>query len=163
MKMLCKPLVLMKVLMLRSQKSKNREVTCKGYIRRKKKYSAPLKTTQETFEFVFLKEKRGSHAYDLVTSQMHGPLEPRGKHAVRSLLPTRALLSTSHVTGKSSAMQACFPNYKVRKIYIVSPISERLRGKLPMRRALNLLKVFSSRCEQGLILSTSPGMEEMKK
>lgn len=51
--------------------------------------------------------------------------------------------------------------YSKRKIYIPPPISERLCGKLPVRRALICSKY--SGCEQGLLLSTSPGMEEKKK
>lgn len=53
-------------------------------------------------------------------------------------------------------------------IYILSPISEESCAKLPMRKAVSLLQVFSSikldswTCEQGLV-STSPRMEELEK
>lgn len=66
-------------------------------------------------------------------------------------------------------IQADFLNYKVRKVYILSPILGGLYEKLPMRRALNLLKVFSSVtsdswiCEHGLVPSTFPRMEEKEK
>lgn len=68
-----------------------------------------------------------------------------------------------------TVIQAYFPHYRVRKIYILSPISEGLCGKLPMRRALNLWNVFSSIksntqiCEQRLSSGTLPwdGRDEL--
>lgn len=68
-----------------------------------------------------------------------------------------------------TVIQTYFPHYKVRKIYILPPISEGLCGKLPMRRALNLWNMFSSIksntqiCEQGLISGTLPwdGRDEL--
>lgn len=113
------------------------KITCK---RQRRKKEVPFSCIKNHLGNWLFKRKQDKHAYS-VTSETHSLLKQQWSGVLEgSLLLQQAVTHQPCGWGNHTVIQASFPHSKVKEIDILSPISEELCGKLPMRRALNLLK-----------------------